>query len=154
MEIRDMDAYSYTQWEYGKVTPINHEVRKMWDLRTKEWFLYHRRTKLLNKSFKQWQNGKVTPINDRILNKFQLLQFRQYILKSYNIGNRKQGKFSVHHLFPRCFAQDKQFDTDLVIPLFKPIHNTLHKKYSNQELLIDPITPVIESLETVFIEAK
>jgi hypothetical protein len=39
------------------------------------------------------------------------------------------------------------FDLNNTMPLSKPVHVAVHKEYSNQDLLIDPIMPVINILE-------
>lgn len=153
MIIRDMEAYSYVKWKHKKVTPINDEILNTWTQRKKTRDWEHGDGRLVYKCFKQWQKGKVTPINDKTRLKFESLQFRRWVLKDYGIG-KENSNYTVHHLFPQSLFPFMKFDINNAIPLKWPVHNPIHRKYSNLELAIDPITPVIESLETAFMEAK
>ena len=60
----------------------------------------------------------------------------------------------MHHLLPQSIFHDRKFDTDNAIPLFKDTHPLVHKEHANVEFAIDLIMPVIETLETSFMEAK
>ena len=153
MIIRDIEAYSYVKWKRKKATPINDEILNTWTQRKKQRDWEHGDGKLFYRCFKQWQKGKVTPVNDKTRLRFETAQFRQGIFKSYGIG-KSNGKYTIHHLFPQSIFPFMKFDVNNAIPLKWPIHRPIHERYSNPELAIDPITPLIEALELSIMEAK
>lgn len=69
-----------------------------------------------------------------------------------NIPNKK--KYDAHHLLPKSLFPYGKYDTDNGIPLNYELHSCLHEEYTNQELLLDPIMPIVKVLETSFLNSK
>jgi hypothetical protein len=57
----------------------------------------------------------------------------------YNTEN-----YTAHHLFPKCYFPHEKNNIELGVPLYKNLHEEFHEKYNKFELLLDPITPLIE----------
>lgn len=164
IHLRNMNNRCFNHWLKGRVTPFDEEILKEWEHKVE---LKARAKKIksiakklgntkrmifINWCFHKWQKGQVTPIDDKSRDKFECMQFRQLILK-YN-GLNLNSEYSVHHLLPKGIFPSLKFDVNNVILLHHSVHEPIHDKYSNLKLAIDPITPVIESLETAFMEAK
>ena len=153
MIIRDIEAYSYVKWKHRKASPINEEILNTWTQRKKQRDWEHGGGKLFHICFKQWQKGKVTPINDKTRFRFQAVQFRESTLKEYDISKYNH-RYSIHHPLPKCYFPDRAFDIYNTLPLIKSVHNECHKRYNNKQLLVDPISPVIEVLEELVFCSK
>jgi hypothetical protein len=144
MKIRNLDGYSYKQWERGLVTPISDETLRRWQYRSSV------REKWAGSNlwvFRPWQKGKVTPINDQILKKWEIHQFKLSMLKYYGVNKRK---YTIHWLFPREYLLNDSFSIDNIVPLTNFTHEILHSTYNKQELLMDPVGLVITVLEDSF----
>lgn len=150
-QINDIDSYSFKAWSQGLATPINDDILNTWT--TKKHQINAEKNALFHRCFRKWQQGKVSPIHTGIFKKFQQLQFREYVFKSFGIG-KSNNKYSVHHLIPKCYFHDLKFDVNDAIPLFKPVHVAAHKKYSNQDMLIDPVGIVIDVMEDMIFCSK
>lgn len=97
----------------------------------------------------KYKQGNVTPIKDKTKYKFELMMFREKVMASFGIS-KKSKKYQAHHLLPKCLFPDRRFDPDNGIPLNSEIHPILHKEFTNEELIIDPITPIIEVLDDIY----
>lgn len=168
IQLTQMGNLCFKKWKKGKATPLDDTILKKWqhERQLKKKLKRFRKQKkeenkrVFNMCLDKCVEGKATPLDDKIKNKLEkirnrkeFLHFKQYILKSYGL-DCKEHEYSIHHLFPRQFFPSMEFDTNNVIPLTWSVHNPIHKKYHNLELAIDPIMPVIESLETAFMESK
>jgi hypothetical protein len=151
--IRDIPSYSYVKWDQGKASAIDEKALKNFEYRKRKYNIGQGNGRLFYRSFRAWQNGKASPICDKVYNRFKLAQFSLSALKQYGIGKNNK-RYTIHHPIPKQYFPDKAFDLNNTMPVSKLIHQTVHKEYSNQELLVDPIMPVIESLEASSMEAK
>lgn len=152
--LNHMEKRCFNRWKQGKATPLDDNILQKWEHKIElKRIKIERKRKLSDISFRRWCEGKATPLNAKIREKFESRQFKQIILKSYGIDYDNH-EFSIHHLFPVQLFPSLKFDINNVVPLTYPIHNPVHTNYSNPELAIDPIMPVIESLEASFMEAK
>jgi hypothetical protein len=150
----EMEKWYFKKWEQGKVTPANNKILKEWEHKIELRRLKRERNrKLSNMCFEKWCDGKATPLDAKIKGKFESRQFKQIALKYYGIDCNNY-EFSIHHLIPKKIFPSLKFDINNTIPLPLPIHKPIHTKYSHLELAIDPLFPVIESLETAFMESK
>lgn len=142
----ELSNICFEKWEHGKATPLNAKIRDEFEYR-------QRKKELSNISFKRWCEGKATPLNNKIRDKFESRQFKHVVLSYYGIDCDNY-EFSIHHLFPKKLFPSLKYDINNVVPLTHSLHNPVHVKYSNPELAIDPITPVIEALELSIMESK
>ncbi len=164
IHLRNMNNRCFNHWLKGRVTPFDEEILKEWkhkvELKAKEKKFKSIAKNLGNKKrmsfidwcFHKWQKGQVTPIDDNNRDRFERMQFRQLILKSNGLNCNLE--YNIHHLLPKSLFPSLKFDINNTIPLPRSIHDPVHDKYSNPELAIDPITPIIESLEIAFMESK
>lgn len=74
--------------------------------------------------------------------------------KNIRKGIYNKKKCDAHHLLPKSLFPYGRYDIDNAIPLNQELHGYLHKEYTNQELLLDPITPLINVLEESFLNSK
>lgn len=77
---------------------------------------------------------------------YQFREIKIRLLKKEGLYGHSQ-KFTAHHLLPTSLYPEGLYDEDNVFLLPEPLHPVIHEKYSNQELLLDPITPIIEVIE-------
>lgn len=68
------------------------------------------------------------------------------------LPNKK--RYNTHHLLPKYLFPYGRYDLDNGIPLNYELHGYLHEEYTNHELLIDPIQPIINVLEESFLNSK
>jgi hypothetical protein len=144
-EIRNFQQYQYFLWNLGKITPISDEILENW--------MHNRSRDKFYSTYNKYKQGKVTPIKDSHKHTFDYLIIREKTLTANNIGKNSK-KYTIHHLLPKHLFPDRFTDPDNCILLASTIHEIIHNRYSIPELVIDPIMPVIKSLETSFIESK
>ena len=63
-------------------------------------------------------------------------------------------KFTNHHLLPKCYFPDREFDPENCIPFKDSMHYDLHVEYSTKELILDPIMPIVKILEASLLNSK
>jgi len=56
--------------------------------------------------------------------------------------------FEIHHLLPKSLFPKEKWIRSNMVPLSHDVHSTLHKQYSTFELIMDPLTPIIEITES------
>lgn len=80
---------------------------------------------------------------------------KRYIFsKRMRKGISSPYNFTNHHLLPKCYFPDREFDPENCIPFEDSMHKGLHVEYSNKELILDPIMPIINMLEISLLNSK
>ena len=154
--LNNMENRCFKQWKKGETTPIDDKTLKEWEHKLefkeiKEQQEEEKENRMFYWCFHKWRKKQVSPIDNKYQSKFEYAEFRQWVLKWYGVKGNNQG-YTVHHLFPKSIFSSKRFDIENVILISSSVHVSIHDNYTNIELLIDPIMPVIESLEAAFME--
>lgn len=102
--------------------------------------------KLFNMCYWQYVQCKATVINEKFKKKFDLKFLKERVFIENHI-NTKSKSYSLHHILPKSIFRDDQYNSELTVPLNRAFHEQLHTKYTNIELSLDPITPIIKGVK-------
>ncbi|WP_141705157.1 MULTISPECIES: hypothetical protein [Methanobacterium] len=74
------------------------------------------------------------------------------VKKGYGYDNHD--KMIVHHLIPKSIHPYGYLDIENMLPLTMDIEKPLHKFYSRYELAMDPLMPIIKTIEFELLASK